>query len=158
MSEGDEVYVWQAPRPLRLFSYIALAVVLLLALRVVVAFGYLAIIGVVLVLGAASQVWWMILRPRLQAGPDGVDVVVRREPDHVDWADIRRVEPGPDGLKIFCTGGREVVSRFPQQTRPKPGEPPESEADRVAAFLAQRAAWTRRPGDGPPPRYQPGPA
>jgi hypothetical protein len=154
MSEGDQVYVWQAPRPLRRFSYIALAVVLLLALRVVVAFGYLATIGVVLVLAAASQVWWMILRPRLQAGPEGVDVVVRREPDHLDWADIRRVEPGPDGLKIICTGGREVVSRFPQQTKPKPGAPAqESEADRVAAFLAQRAAWARRPGGTPPPRY-----
>src|SRR5258705_3455548 len=92
MSETDEVLVWQAARPLRLFSYAAIVVVLLLAIRVVISFGYLATIGVVLVLAATSQVWWMILRPRMVAGPSGVDIVLHREPVHVDWRGIPRAQ------------------------------------------------------------------
>jgi hypothetical protein len=154
MSETDEVMVWQAARPLRLFSYVAIAVVLVLSIRVLISFGYLATIGVVLVLGATSQVWWMILRPRLMAGPNGVDIVLHRQPDHVDWRDIRRAEAGRDGIKIYCSNGREVTSRFPTQSKPVvAGE--ETEADRVAAYLGQRAAWERRPSGTEPPRYQP---
>jgi len=156
MSEDTEMYVWQAPRSLRRFSYVALAVVLALALRVLFLYGTLAAIGVVLVLAAASQVWWMVLRPRLAAGPDGVDIVLTREPVHLDWTEIRSVEAGPDGLTITCTGGREVTSRFPQRAKARPGvSVEESEADRVAAFLAQRAAWARRPSGSQPPRYEP---
>src|SRR5258708_31211555 len=113
MSETDDVMVWQAARPLRLFSYAGIAVVLALSIRVVISFGYLATIGVLLVLAAASQVWWMILRPRLMAGPEGVDIVSGREPVHVDWRDIRRAEAGNDGIKIYCSSGREGTSRFP---------------------------------------------
>ena len=154
MSETDEVLVWQAARPLRLFSYAAIVVLLLLAIRVVISFGYLATIGVVLVLAATSQVWWMILRPRMVAGPSGVDIVLHREPVHVDWRDIRRAEAGPEGIKIYCANGREVTSRFPTQTK-SAGAGQETEADRVAAYLGQRAAWERRPGGGQPPRYVP---
>ena len=153
MSETDDVIVWQAARGLRLFSYAAIAVVLLLSIRVVISFGYLATIGVVLVLAAASQVWWMILRPRLVAGPMGVDIVQGREPVHVDWRDIRRAEASPDGIKIYCSNGRQVTSRFPQQTKAGVAGQ-ETEADLVASYLGQRAAWERRPSGGQP-KYQP---
>lgn len=152
MSRTDEVNVWQAAKQLRLFSYAAIALVLVLLLRVVISFGYLATIGVVLVLGAVSQVWWMVLRPRLIAGPDGVDIVQTREPVHVDWRDIRRAEASKDGIRIYCSNGREVSARFPQQA--KNAVPGEDEADLVAAYLGQRAAWERRPS-GDQPRYLP---
>jgi hypothetical protein len=153
MSQTDEVNVWQAARSLRLFACVAIAVVLLLSIRVLISFGYLATIGVVLVLAAASQVWWMILRPRLVAGPDGVDIVQTRAPIHVDWRDIRRAEAGPDGIRIYCSNGREVTSRFPHQTKPDVAGQ-DTEADRVATYLGQRAAWERRPS-GDRPKYQP---
>lgn len=154
MSDPDSTAVWQAGRSLRRFSYLAIVVLVLLAARVVVAFGWLATIGVLLVLAAAFQVWWMVLRPHLTAGPDGVEVVAGRDPVRLPWSDIRRAEAGPQGLRIVCTDGREVISKFPQQTKAStPGE--QTEADRCAAYLAQRAAWARRADGTPPPRYQP---
>ena len=70
------------------------------------------------------------------------------------WKEIRRVEPGPDGLTIICAGGREVLSRVPQQRKTAAAEP--TEADLTAAYLAQRAAWARKPS-GPAPTYTPPP-
>jgi hypothetical protein len=154
MSNADQVMVWQAARSLRLFSYGAIVVVLALAVRVVISFGYLATIGVVLVLAAISQVWWMILRPRMVAGPGGVDIVLHREPVHVDWRDIRGAEAGPEGIKIYCSNGREVTSRFPSKSKSAVAGQ-ETEADRVASYLGQRAAWERRPSGDRPPHYVP---
>ena len=148
MADTDEVYVWQAGRQLRLFSYVALAVVLILLVRVVIAYGLMASIGVILVLGAAFQVWWMILRPRLVAGPDGVRVVLGRQPVEIPWREIRRVEAGPNGITIHFGQGQQVVSRFPQR------KGADTEADQVADYLARRAAWARKPA-GALPRYVP---
>ena len=92
----------------------------------------------------------MLLRPRLTAGPDGVVVVAGRDVVRLPWRDIRRCEPGADGLTIICADGRRVVSRFPQQRQAAASTP--TEADRAAAYLAQRAAWERKP-KGPAPRY-----
>jgi hypothetical protein len=142
--DGENVIVWRASEPLRIFSNVAIGVLAILAVIVGVTYGYLATIGILLVAAAAFQVWWAVLRPRLSAGPDGVEVVgTSREPVRLAWRDIRRCEVVADGLKIVGSNGREVVSRFP--ARP--------EAESVAAYLGQRAAWTRRPS-GAPPRYE----
>jgi hypothetical protein len=147
MSEnGENVTVWRASEPLRIFSSVAVGVLVILAVVVGVSYGYVATIGIVLVLAAAFQVWWIVLRPRLSVGPDGVEVVaMSREPVRLGWRDIRRCEVVADGLKIVGANGREVISRFPARR---------SEAERVAAYLGQRAAWARRPS-GTPPRYVP---
>jgi len=154
MSDADAVTVWRADRRYRIGAYIVIAVLLVLSARVLIAYGYLALIGVVLVLAAVGQTWWNLLRPKLTAGPEGVVVVNGRAPVHLPWQEIRRVEAGREGLTIICAGGRSVVSRFPQQ-RPAPAEQ-RTEADAAAAYLAQRAAWERKPS-GPAPVYKPPP-
>lgn len=150
MSPAEPVTVWQADRRYRLGATVVSVILLLLSLRVLLSYGYYAALGVGLVIAAVGATWWNLLRPKLTAGPDGVDVVTGREPVHLDWTQIRRCEPGAAGLKIVCADGRSVLSRFPQQgnTRAKT----ETEADATAAYLAQRAAWARKPS-GPRPVY-----
>src|SRR5687768_10923615 len=123
---GDTV-TWRVTNRLRFFTYVALTLLTVLTARIVVSYGVLALISVLLVIGAASQVWWMVLRPRMTAGPDGI--------------------------KIVASNGREVLSRYPQPERG--AAKGASEADKVASFIAQRAAWERRPTGGPAPRYTP---
>ena len=154
MSEVETVTVWRADRKYRLAAAAVIVVLFLLSVRVLMVYGYLALLGVGLVLAVIFQTWWMLLRPKLSAGPDGVEVVSGRGVVRLPWKEIRRCEPGPDGLKIVCAGGREVVSRVPQQRKAGAQEP--TEADLTAAYLAQRAAWARKPS-GPAPTYSPPP-
>jgi hypothetical protein len=148
--ESETVTVWRAPRNYRIGAAVAVVILLLLSVNVLVLYGYLALIGVVLVLAVVAQTWWNLLRPKLTAGPDGVDVVSGRTPVHLDWSEIRRCEPTTQGLKIVGTNGREVLSRFPQQRAANAASP--TEADATAAYLAQRAAWARK-STGPAPTY-----
>lgn len=148
--ESETVTVWRAPRNHRIGAAAAIVVLLLLSVNVVVRYGYLATVGVLLVLAVVAVTWWNLLRPKLTAGPDGVNVVTGRAPVHLDWSQIRRCEPTPAGLKIICAGGREVLSRFPQQRATASDVP--TEADATAAYLVQRAAWARKPA-GPVPSY-----
>jgi Bacterial PH domain len=147
-------YVWRADGRYRVAGAAAMALLLLLSLRVLMVYGLGAIIGVVLVLVLIAWTWWVLLRPRLTASPDGVEVVRGRAPVRVSWPEIRRCEPTPDGLKITVKDGREVVARYPQQRVAATAEP--TEADAAATYLAQRAAWARRP-TGPMPVYVPPP-
>ena len=78
MSELEAVTVWRADRRYRLAAIVVIVVLLVLSVRVVLAYGYLAFLGVGLVLAVIFQTWWMLLRPRLSAGPDGVEVVSGR--------------------------------------------------------------------------------
>ena len=149
---GDTV-TWRVNNRLRYFTYVALTLLTVLTVRIVISYGVLAVIAVLLVVGAASQVWWMVLRPRMTAGPDGVHIVLKRDPVHLPWKEIRGAEAIRDGIKIVASHGREVLSRYPQ---PERGAAKGTRgADRVASFIAQRAAWERRPTGGPAPRYEP---
>jgi hypothetical protein len=150
----ETVTVWRADRKLRWAAGAASVVLLLLSVRVLVAYGLIALLGVGLVLAAVFQTYWMLIRPRLTAGPDGVTVVAGRDVVRLPWAQIRRCEPGTDGLTIICADGRRVLSRFPQQRQAASDSP--TEADLTAAYLAQRAAWERKP-KGAAPRYEPPP-
>lgn len=141
----EATYVWRADRRYRIAAAVAIAVLLALSLRILTIYGYLAIIGVALVAALAARVWWVLLRPKLTAGPSGVQVVHGLAAVHVPWPEIRRCEPTPEGLKIFIRNGGVVRARYPQQP---------TEADAAAAYLVQRAAWARRP-TGPMPVYVP---
>ena len=152
MPEPETVTVWRADRRYRLAAIAVMALLLLLSARVLVAYGYLALIGVVLILAVIAQTWWTLLRPKMSAGPDGVEVVSGRGVVHLSWKEIRRCEPEPEGLRIVCADGREVTARYPQQSKVASDEP--TEADLTAAYLAQRAAWARKPS-GPAPLYAP---
>lgn len=143
----QETIVWRAEPRSRLIASVVMVVLLVLSVRVLYAWGYLATIGVLLVLGVIAQTWWVLLRPKLTAGPDGVVVVSGRTPEHLAWKDIRRAQPGRTGFTIVTTDGREVVSRFPIKR-----DGTDTEADAAAAYLAQRAAWERKPS-GPAPTY-----
>jgi hypothetical protein len=150
----QETFVWRAEPRSRLIATAVIVVLLLLSARVLYAWGYLAAIGVLLVLGVIGQTYWVLLRPKLTAGPDGVDVLSGRTPEHLDWRDIRRAQAGRTGFTIVTTDGREVVSRFPIKKAPD-----DTEADAVAEYLAQRAAWARKPsGPAPTYTYEPPPA
>jgi hypothetical protein len=83
-----------------------------------------------------------------------VRVVADRAPVELAWSQIRRVEADGSGLTIVCSGGRTVRSRYPQQPARPLGAT--SEAEAAAAYLAQRAAWERKP-TGPVPVYVPPP-
>ena len=154
MSEVETVTVWRADRRYRWAAIAVIVVLLLLSARLLVSYGYLALLGVALVLAVIVQTWWTLLRPRLSAGAEGVEVVSGRGVVRLSWSEIRRCEPGPEGVKIFCTNGREVLARYPQQRTVAANQP--SEADLTAAYLAQRAAWARKPS-GPVPSYIPPP-
>lgn len=143
-------YMWRAPRGPRLAVTAVCAVLVLLSAVVLVRYGYLALIGVGLVLGLVVRTWFTVLRPSLTAGPDGVRIVADRVPVELAWSQIRRVEAAGTGLTIVCSGGRTVRSRYPQQPARPLGMT--SEAEAVAAYLAQRAAWERKP-TGPVPVY-----
>jgi len=146
----EQTYVWQAPRPMRLAVGGVCVALLLMSAYVLTVYGYLAIIGVGLVAALVGYTWWVVLRPRLTAGPDGVRIVSARTPVEVAWKDIRSCDATPQGLKIMLSGGREVLARYPQQpARPVKGT---TEAEATAVYLAQRAAWARKPS-GPPPQY-----
>jgi hypothetical protein len=147
----QQTIVWQASARARLAAIAVSAVLLVLSARVLYVYGFLALIGVLLVLGVVGQTYWQLLRPRLTAGPDGVVVLSGWAPQTLAWSDIRRVEPRRSGFVIFTTDGREVVSRVPAQNKTAADEP--TEADAAAAYLAQRAAWERKPS-GPAPRYE----
>lgn len=147
-------YVWRAARTYRVAAGAACAALLVLSLVVLVAYRWYAVLGVLLVLAAVVRTYWVLLRPSLTAGPDGVRIVWERAPVDLSWAQIRRVEPTIDGLKITCSGGREVHARYPHKPI-RATEP--TEADITAAYLAQRAAWARKPS-GPEPTYTPPPA
>jgi hypothetical protein len=176
--EVEETTVWRAPRGLRIFATVVLVVFALLTVRVAIAWGFLATIGIILVVGVMAQVWWQLLRPKLTAGPDGVDVVSDRHPVHLDWSQVRRAEPGPKGLTIICADGRAIQSRVPHAAKPasakpasakpasakpasaKPtatksgaGEPARGELELAADYLTRRAAWARKSA-GPRPRYE----
>jgi hypothetical protein len=146
----EQTYVWRADRRHRIAGGVVMVVLLLLSLQVLINYGYLAIIGVTLVLALVARTWWVLLRPRLTAGPDGVLVVNGRVPVHLTWPEIRRCEPTPDGLKITARDAREVVARYPQQPAVAAAEL--TEADAASAYLVQRAAWARKP-TGPLPVY-----
>jgi hypothetical protein len=147
----EATYVWRADRRYRIGAAVAIVVLLALSVRVLTMYGYLAIIGVALVASLAARVWWVLLRPKLTAGPGGVQVVHGLAPVHVPWPEIRRCEPTPEGLKIFTRNGGVVRARYPQQPAGAAGP---TEADAAAAYLVQRAAWARRP-TGPMPVYVP---
>jgi hypothetical protein len=148
-----DVTVFRAPRPRRTVAVVGILVLLILDVRVTVAYGWLAIIGVLLVLGVAVQLWWSVLRPRLVAKLDGVEVVSGWRPTRFEWREIQRTEVGPQGTLIVLRGGREVFSRYPQGPRSTSDTAPRTDADWAAAFLAARAAWGRRRDGSPPPRY-----
>jgi hypothetical protein len=126
---------------------------MMLSVVVLVAYRWYALLGVVLVLAAVARTYWVLLRPSLTAGPDGVRIVWERSPVRLSWREIRRVEPTIEGLKITCSGGREVLARYP--CKPVRATEP-TEADVTATYLAQRAAWDRKP-TGPEPVYTPPP-
>ena len=109
---------------------------------------------VVLVLAAVGQAYWVVLRPRMTAGPDGLEIVNGRDTTRLPWKEIRSAEPGITGFTVVATDGRRIVSRHPLQTQPAAKEP--TEADTAAAYIAQRAAWERkRSGDRPEYVYPP---
>jgi hypothetical protein len=147
---AGDVHVWQAPAGLRLGVTAVCAVLVLMSAFVLFRYGYLAVIGVGLVLALVVRTWWLVLRPSLTAGPQGVHVVSDRTPVDVSWSEIRRCDATAAGLKIVCSGGREVLARYPQQPSRPTGVTTEAEA--TAAYLAQRAAWERKP-TGPAPVY-----
>jgi hypothetical protein len=144
-----ETIVWRANPRARIAATVVIVVLLLLSARVLYAWGLLAGIGVLLVLGVIAQTYWVLLRPKLVAGPDGVLVLAGRHPEQLAWSDIRRAQPGRTGFTIVTTDGREVVSRFPVKRSPCDTG---TEADAVADYLAKRAAWARKPS-GPAPTY-----
>lgn len=147
-------YVWRAARNYRVAGGAVSAALVLLSLSVLIAYRWYAVIGVVLVMAAVARTYWVLLRPSMTAGPDGVRIVWERTPVRLAWKEIRRVEPTLEGLKITCSGGREVLARYPQ--RPAGRVKDLTEADATAAYLAQRAAWERKP-TGPEPTYTPPP-
>jgi hypothetical protein len=148
-------YVWRAARNYRVAGATICAALVVLSLVVLIAYRWYALLGVVLVLAAVVRTYWVLLRPSLTAGPEGVQVVWERTPVRLAWSQIRRVEPTIEGLKITVSGDREVLARYPQQ--PAGRVSGATEADLTAAYLAQRAAWARKPA-GPEPTYTPPPA
>jgi hypothetical protein len=146
-----EPTVFRASPGRRAIAVVGMVVLVLLALRVVLAYGWLATIGVVLVVLIIGQLWWLVLRPRLTADEDGVEVVAGGRRERIAWTDIQRTEVSPQGTLLVLRGGREVRSRFPYGVRSTSSP---TDADRAAAFLAARTAWAKRK-DGPPPVYVP---
>jgi hypothetical protein len=154
MSEAEMITVWRAPRNYRIGAAWVCVALVAMSVWVLVVYGALALIGVALVLALVARTWWQLVRPRMTAGPDGIEIVSGRRPERITWSEIRRCEPTVEGIKIVCSGGREVLARYPQQP-PRP-VPERTEADATAAYLAQRAAWERKP-TGPAPVYDPPP-
>jgi hypothetical protein len=89
-----------------------------------VAYGLIALLGVGLVLAAVFQTYWMLLRPRLTAGPDGVTVVAGRDVVRlpVDADPAVRARDRTASRSSAPTGGA-VLSRFPQQRPGGVGHP-----------------------------------
>ena len=146
----ERAYVWRADGRYRVAIGAVLVLLLALSAVLLVQYGYLAIIGVTLGLALVARTWWVLLRPSLTAGPDGVRVVHDWAPVHLAWTEIRRCEATPQGVKIIGKDGREVVARYPQ--RPAVPAAEFTEADAVADYLARRATWARKP-TGPRPVY-----
>jgi len=132
-----------------------MAVIAVLVYIVATRYGVTAAIAILFGLGIIFFLWWGVLRPRLTAGPYGAEAALGRTPVTVAWKDIRRAEAGPTGLKITAVGGTEILSSWPQRDRGAKLTDL-TEADRVAAYLVQRAEWARRP-KGPRPQFVPAP-
>src|SRR5262245_44389027 len=154
MAEADDATVFRAPSGRRTLAIVGMLVLALLAVRVVLAYGWLASIAVVFAVLIGGQLWWQVLRPRLTADADGIEVVSRRQPERVGWADIQRTEVSPKGTLVVVRGGREIFSKYPCGVRSSSSTQADTEADRAAAFLAARAAWGKR-RTGPLPAYVP---
>jgi hypothetical protein len=152
----EDTTTWRAPRGLRIFAVVILIVFALLVTQVAAIWGYLATIGIILVLGVMFQVYWQLLRPKLTAGPDGVYVVSERTPVRLAWTDIRRVEAGAKGLTIICADGSAITSRVPHAEKPsvdkETGKAVRTEQERTADYLTRRATWARK-STGPKPEY-----
>ena len=155
MAQSDDVTVFQAPVNSRIGAIVGIVVLLLLVTKVVFSAGWYATLGVVLVGGIIFNLWWIILRPRLIAGRDGIDVVSTWRPVRIAWKDVQRCEVGPKGTLIVSRGGQETTSKFPSGDRSTSSTDTPTEADRAAVFLAACAAWGRRPSTEPMPVYEP---
>jgi hypothetical protein len=152
VTAAGQVYVWRATRNYRLIAAGGSTLLALLSILVLLRYHWFAVLGVALVMAAIVRTYWLVVRPSLTAGPGGLDIVWERTPVHLDWTDVRRVDPTIEGLKITLSGGREVTARYPQ--KPPVATKELTEADLAAAYLAQRAAWARKP-TGPEPTYTP---
>jgi hypothetical protein len=149
----ETVTVWRAEARYRYGGWAAVSALVLLSALVLSRFGLLAVIGVALVLAACARTWWVLLRPRMTAGPSGVEIISGWAPVHLKWQEIRGVEPVREGLKITYGKNREVMARYPQQPVLAPGSRVQpTEADVTAAYLTERAAWARKP-KGAAPTY-----
>jgi hypothetical protein len=147
--------VWRAGPQYRIAAIGGMVVLAILVWRVATAYGFTATIAIIFALGIGFFLWWGVLRPKLAAGPTGVEVVLGRTPTTIAWKDIRRCEAAATGVTITAAGGTRVLSRWPQRDRGAKLTDV-TEADRVAAYIIQRAEWARRP-KGPQPVFVPAP-
>jgi hypothetical protein len=151
---ADDITVFRASPARRWVAGVGMAALVVLTLPVVLTYGWLATIGVVLVVLIIGQLYWQVLRPRLTADEDGVEIVAGRRPERIAWTDIQRTEVSPKGTLLVAKGGHEVLSRYPYGLRSTSSTQAQTDADRAAIFLAARTAWAKRK-DGPPPVYTP---
>ncbi len=170
MSDADDVIDFRAPSRRRIAATVGIALLVVLIIPILLVYTWRASIAAVFFLLITGQLWWAVLRPRLRADRAGLEIRSGRQPERVAWTDIQRSEVGPSGTLIVVKGGREILSRVPFGLRseqvPKKkaaagaaaedsSGSTETEADRVAIFLAARTAWARRRDNSPPPKYVP---
>jgi hypothetical protein len=147
-----DVTVFRAPRERRAIALVGIVLLVVLAGLVLARWGFSFTIGAILAVLIIGNLWWSVLRPRLTADDDGIEIVQGRQPRRVAWRDIQRTEVSPKGTLIVVRGGEEILSRVPFGVR-STSSGAQTEADRVAIFLAARTTWARRRDGTPPPSF-----
>jgi hypothetical protein len=134
---------WGASRVLRGAAVVELGGLAACAALVLINGGVVGLIPGVAFPLLAYVLWVRILRPRMVATDDGVEIHNGRRTERVAWRDIVRCEAGYDGTVITCSDGRQVLAPYPQKSNLATWLGRTTKADRAAVYIADRARRAR---------------
>lgn len=147
MPGGQQVRTWRTHVSTR-----SLAALIMAGLAVATVWGFvdlagagelpLAFVAPLAFVVPGCAVWFWMWRPRLRAGPDGVDLRAAWRTRHLSWSEIGRCTADSRGLVITCLDGTEIRPPVPERAKFAVGRGRHT-VDRAAAYLDLRARYHR---------------
>jgi hypothetical protein len=147
-SIDSEVRTWRMSLGLRIFGTAFTAI-----LTIPIAIGFILLFkdavpaGIIIMVAfglLGFWMWYVVWRPRTQAGPHGISLRRGWRTTQVTWSEISRCTAGYSGITITRLDGSYVIAPVPQKSNLSRWLRRTSEADEVAAYLQQRARRYRK--------------
>ena len=135
--------IWRAPIGLRIFVYVVFAAMIICEVVLAATLRFPVWLAPIPVFAVAAYRLWTVVRPRLVATADGIEIHDGRRHETVAWQDISYVEVGYSGTVIHRTDGGRMVSRMPQKANISTWLDRDTPADEAATYIGNRAALSR---------------